>query len=147
MGRGRHRHQVVKLENETHVGRPPVGQGPLPQGGDVDTADLDRAGGCLVDARDEVEQGALARAAGAHQRHKLAGLHREVKLGQHRDELVAPAVGLAEVADADERIFGRVVGGVHVRVWKLSRLYTSTGTEMPLRQRKGPGLPRVSTNF
>jgi len=97
-----HRDQVVELEDEPHVGGPPAGQLRLVEGRDVDAADDDRAAVDLVDPGDEIEQRALARARGAHQREELAFADVEVDVPQNGNDVAAALVGLADVSHLDD---------------------------------------------
>jgi hypothetical protein len=60
-----HRHPVLEPQDETDVGGAPFGVLPVGQRGDIDAANLQRAAARLADAGDQVQQRALARAAGA----------------------------------------------------------------------------------
>ena len=80
---GEHRHQVVELENEADVARAPAGEFRLAQPDDVRAADQEFARIGLVDAGNEVEQRALARARWAHQREELAARDVEADVAQH----------------------------------------------------------------
>ena len=59
---GKHRDKVVKLENETHVRSPPLGEPGFAETGNIHAADGDTARIHVVYARDKVEKGRFARA-------------------------------------------------------------------------------------
>src|SRR5690606_30823149 len=64
---------------------------------------LDLAAGGRVQAADQVQQGGLARAGRAHQRHEVAARDVQVDAVQHGDLLGAALVGLGQVADGNKR--------------------------------------------
>ena len=103
-----HRHQVVELEDEAHVGGAPVGELAFAQPRDVLAVHEQRAGVGLVDAGDEVEQRRLARARRTHQRDEVALGDVERDVAQHRHDLVAAPVALRRGADLDDRARGHV---------------------------------------
>ena len=70
--RREHRQQVIELEDEADVPRPPAGELAFGHLRDAVVADPDFAFAGLVEAGDQVEQRRLARAAGAHQAEELA---------------------------------------------------------------------------
>ena len=65
---------------------------------DVHAVDPDRAAGDVVEARDQIDQRRLARAAAAHNRDHLAGLRREAHAAQDRPR-VAVIVGEDDVVE------------------------------------------------
>jgi hypothetical protein len=75
--------QVEELEHEADVPAAQQRAFPFAEGGDVDAAHLEAAGLGAVDAADQVEQGGFARAAAAHQRHRLAGGDFQRGIRQH----------------------------------------------------------------
>mmetsp|Transcript_67299 Transcript_67299/g.186139 ORF Transcript_67299/g.186139 Transcript_67299/m.186139 type:complete len:242 (-) Transcript_67299:1016-1741(-) len=100
--RRQRRHQVVELEHEADLGRPPFGQGRTRELVDALTAHGDGTAAGRVQPTHQIEQRGLARARGPHQRQELALLHVQVDVVQHLHRLLAPGVDLGQVADFDQ---------------------------------------------
>ncbi len=101
--RREHRHQVVELKHETHVGCPPPRQRAAAELVDVLAAHADAAGAGHIQPADQVEQGGLAGAGRPHQRKEIAFGDIQVDVMQHLDLLLAALVGLGQIADLDQR--------------------------------------------
>src|SRR5262249_17814175 len=78
-----HREQIVELEDEADVLRSPARQLAGRRTRDVAAADDHAPRGWLVEASDQVEQGRLAGARGAHEREELSARDLEVEPLQH----------------------------------------------------------------
>ena len=101
--RRQHRQQIVELEHETHVRGAPFRQRALGQMVDPLPADRDAALGRGIEPADQIQQGGLARARGAHERQEIALLDIEVDVMQHLDLLLAALVDLAQLRSRPER--------------------------------------------
>ena len=100
--RGQHRHQVVELEHVADVLAAPVRELAALHRVDALAVDGDLPARGDVEAADQVEQGGLARAGGAHERHEIAAGDVQVHAVQDFDLLRTTLVGLGEVVDADQ---------------------------------------------
>jgi hypothetical protein len=100
--RRQHRHQVVELEDEADVPRPPRRKLGFRERGDVRAGHLQRPPRRLVDAGDEVEQGGLAGARRAHQRDEVARGDLEIDVLEHGHDLRAAPVSLRHTRDAHD---------------------------------------------
>src|SRR5512139_309479 len=99
---GEDRDQIIELEDEPDMRGAPGGELRFGQTGDVDVPHGDRAGVGPVQTRNEIQQGALAGARRAHERQEFPLDDGQRDALEHRDDLVSPAVGLAEVANVDD---------------------------------------------
>ena len=99
---GEHRHQVVELEDEPHVGRPPSRQLATRELIDPLAADDDLAAGRRVQPADEVEQGGLAGPRRTHEGEELALRDVEVDAVQDLDPLASAPVRLRDAPDLDQ---------------------------------------------
>ena len=108
---GEHRDQVVHLEDEPDVARPPGGELRAAQPADLVPGHGDAARAGDVEAAHEVEQRGLAGAAGAHEGHEVALVHAQVHALQDVQLLGPAPVGLGDVPHDDE-----VVGPVRSEV-------------------------------
>src|SRR5438477_141541 len=98
-----HRQQVVELEDEADVARPPAREFCLAHIADQVIADPDFAGAGLIEAGDQVEQRRLARAGRPHQGEVLALGHVEAEVDQHVDLLAAAPEILVQATDPHDR--------------------------------------------
>ena len=96
------RKQVVELEDEADVGRPPRGQLFGAHPGNLLSVDDDTAAGRRVEAGEDVEQGRLAAARRPHQRQKFARFDVEIDAFEHPNLLGAPPIGFGEAANFDQ---------------------------------------------
>ena len=96
------RQQVIELEDEADVGRPPVGQFGGGQALDPPPGDPDGAVGRTIQTGDQVEQGALAGAGRPHQGEKVALRDVQVDMVQDLDPFATPLIDLAHTADLDQ---------------------------------------------
>ena len=87
----------MRLKDIANVRSSPVGQLVSRQLGDIDAVDEDLSAGDLIDPRDKIQQRALARSAGTHQRKKIATIDRQISLAQWRDRLGASDVLLSNI--------------------------------------------------
>ena len=94
--------QIVELEDEPDVPRPPGGELRVFQGAERLARDPHVAARGLVDAPDQVQERRLSGAAGSHERQEFSPLHLEVDPGQHRDFDLVPAVDLVDVVERDQ---------------------------------------------
>ena len=92
-----HGQQVVELEDEADVPRPPAGELAFGHRRDFGVADADFAGRRLVEPGDQVEQRRLARAGRPHEREKFAGGDVERQVVQDLDRLAAAHERLVQV--------------------------------------------------
>ena len=122
-----HRHQVVELEDEADMRGAPRREVRIAEMRDVDAVDDDAAAGGLVDARDEVQQRALAGAGRPHQRHEVAARDVEVEAEQDRHRLLAADVDLLQVADGDQRQRGAGVRHLAVSATAVPSTILSPG--------------------
>src|SRR5207248_1038498 len=99
--RGQRREQVEELEDEAQLMASQVRQLVVVELGDVDAADPDVPGGGRVEAAHEMEQGALARPAGAEYRHELTRGDGERDVVEGPDRLRAAPVVLHHRVDAE----------------------------------------------
>ena len=102
--RGEHRDQVVGLEHEADVARAPRRELAARHRGDLVARHGHGAGRRDVQPAQEVQQRRLARAARAHERDELAGVHVQVQALEDVDLLAAAPVALVEAAHADETL-------------------------------------------
>ena len=100
---GQHRDQVIQLEDEADVPRPPGGQRPLGQTADLGVADPDRAARRPVDPGEQVQQRRLAGARRPHQSHEVAGVDGDRHAIENRNLDRIAFVGLGDVAQLDQR--------------------------------------------
>src|SRR6187200_785505 len=91
---GQDRDQVEELEDEAELVAAQLGQLAVVEMGDVDAVELDRARGRLVEAGEDVHQGRLARAGGAHDRGEAVAL----EAGGDAVERIDGGIPLAEAA-------------------------------------------------
>src|SRR5207253_1312118 len=103
LGGGEHRHQVVELEDEPDVARPPGGALRLAHAADVRAGHPHGPGGGLIDSGDEIEQGRLAGPRRAHQSFERAFRNVQVDAVEHGHLLLLPRVHLAQPADLHDR--------------------------------------------
>ena len=98
--------QVVRLKDEADPRRPNVAELVVVHPGDVVVAQEEVARGRPVEAAEQVEQRALARAGGTHDRDVVAGgdFERDAANGMHR--LGAHHVVFLEILDADGGLHG-----------------------------------------
>src|SRR5690606_18733928 len=99
IGRG---NQVVALENETEGAAAQAGQLVAIQLGNILAFEQVTAGGGLVQAAEQVHQGRLAGAGGAHDGDELAGMDIQGDVMQHGSRQLAVAVGAADAFEADQ---------------------------------------------
>src|SRR5262245_48836662 len=102
--RGEHRNQVVHLEDEADVARAPRGQLAGRHVRQLVASDGDTAGRGHVEPAEQIQQGGLAGAARAHERHEVARVDVEVQSLQHVDLLAPAPIGLAEPARSDQAL-------------------------------------------
>jgi len=88
--------EVVVLEDDAHAAAAEDGALAVGHGGEAVALDAEFAGGELGEAANEVEEGALAGAAGAHDGGEGAGGHLEVDAVKGDDALVRGVVDLAD---------------------------------------------------
>jgi len=101
--RGReHRHQIVELEDEAHIGRAPGRQLAFAQPVDALAVEHDLAAGGPVDAAKHVEQRRLARTRRPHDRDEIAARDAHVEMIEDRDGLLALHEALGDACQADE---------------------------------------------
>src|SRR5690606_20269110 len=98
-----HREQVVQLEDEPDMARPPLRQRRTAQTVYRRTRHLDGAVARRIEPAKQVEQRRLARPRRSHQREEVAAWNVEIDALQHVDPFTAPRVVLAEIPDTDER--------------------------------------------
>src|SRR5579864_107116 len=96
--------EVIHLENESHVPRPPVRELAPGHMRDFVAVHGDATCGRHVQAAEEVEQGGLAGAAGAHERDKVTLVYIQLKPLEHLNFFSTAAVGFVQAADADEAL-------------------------------------------
>jgi hypothetical protein len=94
---GEHRQEVEELEDEADVLAAQLRQARVVEIGDVDPFDGDRAGGRLVEARQDVHQRRLARAGWAHYGREMSVPHLERDPAQCIDARVARSVAADQV--------------------------------------------------
>ena len=92
-----HRQQVEELEDEADVLAAQERHGAIGQRADVLARDLDLPGGRLVERREQVHQGRLARARRPHHGHQLAAVHLQRHPAQRVDRGLTLAVAAGEV--------------------------------------------------
>ena len=95
--------QVVQLEDEPHVTVAERHERCVGQPRHVAVGDADRSRVRTVEPPEQVQQGALAHARGAHDRDHVAGLDLEIEPAQDVNRLRAHLVALDQGRDRDER--------------------------------------------
>ena len=105
------RQQVVRLEHEAHVIAPEGGELTCLQARDLGSAEVDGAAAGPVKSRSTVQQRALARAGGAHDRGEGALRDGEVHAAEGGDAAGACAVGLDDGLQAQRFGGARIDGG------------------------------------
>ena len=98
-----HRDELIKLEDEAHVGGPPIRQLGLGEGREVDAVHREVAGVRAVQPGDEVEQRGFPGAGRAHEGQKFPGLDGEADVLEDRQHLAAPPIGFIQVGDLHHR--------------------------------------------
>jgi len=96
-----HRDEVVELEDEADVVGPPAGDPRVGEHPQVLIVDDHAAPGGPVEPGDQVEQGGLARARGAHQGEVFALLDGQVEVDEHRDAELVAAIFLGDPLEDD----------------------------------------------
>src|SRR5215203_1151383 len=94
---GEDRQQVEELEDEAELVAAQLGQLAVVEAGDVDSIEFDLARGRLVEPGEDVHQGRLAGARGAHDRGEAVALEAGADAGQGVDRGVTLAVAAVEV--------------------------------------------------
>ena len=92
----------MELEDEADARVAEADQGVVRQRAEVAPVDDHRAAVGPIEPAEQVQQGALADAAGAHHGHHLAGFDRQLQVAQDVDVVGADAVALVEGGDGDE---------------------------------------------
>ena len=95
---------MIELKHKAEVMAAPMADVGLRKIGDHVIADHDPPLGRFVEAGDQVEQGALAGAAGANEAQEFALGDVEIDAAQDVDDFAAASVILVNVLDADQRI-------------------------------------------
>jgi hypothetical protein len=85
LGDGQRRQQLEELEHQADGAAPPGREARLAQGVHVGAGDTHRAAGRAVDAGQQVEQGRLAAAGAADDRHELSRRHLEIHSARGRE--------------------------------------------------------------
>ena len=88
------RDQIELLENKADLAAPDLGKAAVRQRRDVLAFKIDHAAVGIVEARDQMQQRALAAAGFADQRHALARCHDKIDPAQHADRLARRTIGL-----------------------------------------------------
>ena len=102
--RGEHRQEVEELEDEADV-VPAQGREPgVVEAGDLGVADPDLPAVGVVQPREDVHQGRLARARRPHDGRQLPGRHVEVHAAQGVDDRLALAVAPRDAPGAHGRV-------------------------------------------
>src|SRR5207302_2185578 len=107
LGRGEAGDQVEELEDETDVVAPVGGERTVVERVDVAAVDGHRARVGRLQAAQDVEQGALAAAARAHDGDELSGDDVERDAGEHLARGAADVVALAQPGGHQHRAGGR----------------------------------------
>src|SRR5712692_10393277 len=128
--RAEHRQEVVELEDESDVHRPPVRQLPARHLIDPLPRHVDAARAGAIQAGDEIEERSLARSGRAHQRQELAARDVEVQTVQHVDVFTAAAEDLFDPTHGNQ-------GLAHP-------LFSSTRTLSPSARSAGPSMTTCS---
>ncbi|CAE7229328.1 bsn, partial [Symbiodinium necroappetens] len=100
--------EVVELEDVADVFGAPVRELGAGEPGDVLALDDERARGGRVDAGDEVEEGGLAGAGGAHEGEEVAALDAQVEAVEGADGVLALGVLADELGERDALAFGDI---------------------------------------
>src|SRR5205807_8520691 len=120
---GQHRQQMVELENEADVARPPARQLSFAHLGDELAADPDLAFARPGQAGDQVQQRRLARAAGSHESHELALGHFQAQAFENIDLLAAAPEVLVNIQDAHDKF---TCHANYSSNWRLASTYSAT---------------------
>src|SRR5436305_9538448 len=99
---GQRRDEVEELEDEADPLAAEEGPLPLGEGREGDAVDDHLARVRLVDARQQVEQGGLPRAAAPDEHRQLSAGERSIRGAQHHPPPAPFLVGLSEIAELDE---------------------------------------------
>src|SRR6266446_1080822 len=111
---GEHGNEVVHLKDETDVARTPLRELVAGHVSDLVAGHSDAAVRGDVKPAEQIEQGGLAGAAGAHEGDEIAFVDVEIEALQDLDFFAAAAVGFVQTADLNQAVgFSRAIDSDH----------------------------------
>src|SRR5260370_5235373 len=111
---GEDRNKVVHLKDEADVARTPLRELVAGHVSNLVAGNGNAAVRGDVEAAEQIEQGGLAGAAGAHEGDEIAFVDVEIEALQDLDFFAAAAIGFVQTADLDETIgFSRAIDSNH----------------------------------